>query len=458
MPDPFRSRLAEAAKALLGISSYQRPPVGGLSLDDRIVEDSRTAFGGQLQPVVVTQPRWLLSDLETAQAAADTGSMKWVGQLWRSMQRDGMIAGLRDTRTSGLVALPKRFRGRDDITTALRADNGTRSVFDEMFPPSELALLAGDGIGCGIGVAELVPVEGRDYPVMVRLDPEFLWYRWNEGRWYFQSIAGLLPITPGDGRWILHTPGGRVTPWHWGSWQALGRAFIHKEHAILSRGNFSAKLANPARVAHSPIGASDEHRNSFFQKLMQWGVNTVFALPAGWEVSLLESNGRGWEVFGKEIENSDLEIMITLAGQVVTVTGGTGFANADIHRTIRADLIKRTADALAYTLNTQGIPPWVYARFGDVALEETARVEWDVDPPGDLKANADVMAAVGSGITMLQSAIAPAGKALDVDEILNRFGMPVDPDAKPPELPTAAAPTATPKVPPPEPDAPGPEE
>jgi hypothetical protein len=294
-----------------------------------------------------------------------------------------------------------------------------------MFPPSELALLAADGRILGVGVGELVPVSGRDYPVLVRLDPEWLRYRWNEGRWYYQSIAGPLPITPGDGRWVLHCPGGRTAPWQAGLIWACGRAWINKEHAIFYRSNYSAKLANPARVAEAPQGASEEQTQSWFQAVMAWGVNTVFASKPGYSVKLLESNGRGYEVFQQEITASDLEFMVALAGQVVTTTGGTGFANADVHKSIRADIIKAIADGLAYTINTQGIPSWVVNRWGAENLPKRAVVDWDVTPPKDLKIEAESLTAVANAIMGLRNALQPYGRDVDIVELTNRFGVPV---------------------------------
>ncbi len=418
----LRKRLA----ALLGISAYAANPSSLPGLDAPHVERIREELGGQLQPIPFSQQRWYLSDLESAVHNADAGHLAGAARLMRAARTDGVLAGVLSTRTGGLVRLPKRFRGPADVVSALELGNGSaRSVFEEMAPATELALLAGDGDLLGVGVAELVPVEGRDFPVLVRLDPEFLEYRWNENRWYFRSVAGLLPITPGDGRWVLHTPGGRAAPWQHGLWRAVGRAYIRKEHAALHRDNWEAKLANPARVAVAPQGSTEGQKQAWFRSVMAWGVNTVFGLTPGYDVKLLESNGRGADSFSSTIAEQNQEMIIAVAGQTVTTDGGTGFANADVHKTIRADLIKATADALAYTVNTQILPAFIVSRFGEDALDAGAVVEWDVTPPKDRTAEAAALQGVATAITTLSEALAAHGKELDVDAICTRFGVPV---------------------------------
>jgi hypothetical protein len=422
----LRQTLQRASAALLGLSVYDSAPPNVASPKDVEVERARRLYGGQIQLLARTQTRWYMSDLETAELAADAGDLNLAGQLVRACRRDGVISGVLSTRTSGLVRLPKRFRGDAEIIAALEVGHGqVRSAFDEMFPPQELATLAADGEMLGVGFGELVPVQGRQHPKFVRLDPQFLTYRWQENRWYMRSIVGLIPITPGDGRWILHCPGGLNSPWGNGLWKSIGRAYIRKEHAALRKDEWEAKLANPARVAVAPAGAVESQRNDFFSQVMAWGINTVFSLTPGWDVKLIESNGRGYESFCKTIAAQNEEITICIAGQTVTTDGGTGFANADIHKSIRADLIKATADNLAYTINTQGIPVYVATVFGEDAIARSPVVEWDVTPPKDRNAEAQALLTLAQAITQLDAALAPHERELDIAAIANRFGLPI---------------------------------
>lgn len=422
----LRQRLGLRVAALLGISAFVGRSSSGGYLSDGQVEEARKAHGGNIQPRPGSQTRWYLDELEQAEISADMGKLAGAARLMRSARKDGVLSGVLSTRTSGLVGLPKKFRGDPAIVSELEAGPiQSRSVFDEMFPASEIASLAADGILLGVGVGELVDVPGRDYPVFVRLDPEFLRFDWLENRWYFRSVVGEIPITPGDGRWVLHTPGGRMSPWHHGLWRAIGRAYITKEHAREHRDNWEGKLANPARVATAPAGAEETQRLSWFQAVMAWGVNTVFALTPGYDVKLLESNGRGAESFRETILEQNEEMIVTVAGQTVTTTGGTGFANADVHKSIRADLIKQTADELAHTINTQGLPIWIVTRFGEDALEGGAAVEWDVTPPKDRNSEASALVTVANAITLLTAALNEHSLNPDVEKICDRFGVPV---------------------------------
>lgn len=407
------------------------------SLGSPEVERRRAIWGGQLAPQPTTQPEWYLSDLEFAERAADAGDLGPAARLMRSARKDGILAGVLSTRTDGLVRLPKSFAGAPAIVSELVSSAGSvRSTFDEMFPPAELALLAADGILLGVGVGELRPVPGRAHPVFIRLEPEFLRYDWAEGQWYYRAVGGEIPIIPGDGRWVLHTPGGRIAPWNAGLWKAVGRAFIRKETAALAKDNYENTLANPALVGEAPHGASDVAAESFFRRLVNaWGFNTLFGLRPGYKLSLLESSGRGHECFVKTISAQEKEIVICVSGSTVLVDGGSGFANADVHKSIRADLIQATADSLAYTVNSQGLPAWVVGRWGIGALANPAVMCWDVTPPRDRVQESTALSQTATAVSTLRDAF---GDRLDLDALAEKYGVPL--------LPKTAAGTRVPNA------------
>lgn len=440
----WMARTAARMAALLGISAYTVAP--GIPGPSREAETRmRKAYGGLIAPLPQTKLRWYRRDLESATYDADGGDLSSAASLYSAIRSDGTFAGVIGTRTAGLVRLPRQFHGDPEMIDALQlGGDSVRSVFDEMFPPAELELFAADGIMLGVAVGELVPVEGRDYPVFVRLEPEFLRYRFQDNRWYYQSLAGLLPITPGDGRWVLHVPGGRVAPWRNGAWRACGKAWIRKEHADLHKDNWEAKLANPARVAVSPQGAGEAQKQSWFQSVMAWGVNTVFGVTPGYDVKLLESNGRGYESFDSSMDRSDRETVIAIAGQVVTTGGGAGFINGDLFKSIRADIIQRDAEGLAYTLNTQGLPGFVLARWGEEGLDRMAVVKYDARPAKEQNSEAASLTAVGGAIKSLDEALANHGVKLDVARLCTRFGVPIEGDADGDGQPDAANATELP--------------
>lgn len=419
-------KLRDRIAGLLGISAHQGvPPKNGPAIDDPHVERLRSMFGGQITPLLTSQTRWYLADLETAIHAADVGDLQQVGRLWRAMRRDGVLSGILATCTRSIPSLPKKFVGDDEIVRVLQGRDGDRSVFDAMCPPAELVAMAQDGRGVGVSLGELVPVPSRGYPVLRRRDPETLRYRWAENRWYFQTLAGPIPIDPGLGRWVLHVEGAVEAPWQAGLWPALGASFIRKSHAQLHKSNWEAKLANPARAAFAPAGASQGERIGFLDRVIAWGINTVFELPPGWDVKIIESNGNGHESFDETIERSDREYMIALAGQVMTTDGGEGFSNGDIGENRLEAQIAATARALAFTINTQIIPPFVAERWGEDAIERSPTMSWDVTPPKDESESSKALGEFGKAIQAANLALAPYGRRVDALELASQYGLPL---------------------------------
>ncbi|WP_434042251.1 MULTISPECIES: phage portal protein family protein [Sorangium] len=372
--------------------------------------------------------RWLHSDVEKAIRNADSGDLYLAAQLYRSLGHDSVINGLLATRTSGLVRLPRRFRGLSQVTAELEARDDARpmSLFDRVFPPAELARLAADQTVLGVGVGEFLEVPWRPEPVLTRLDPQWLRYRRSESAFYYQTMNGLERVDPGDGRWFLNI-GARQDPWADGLVWPLAERWISKHHAWLSRENWNGKLANPARAAVAPQGATDGQRLGFLDKVIAWGLNTVFELPPGWDVRLIESNGQGYQGFTATINEANEEFMIALAGSKVLVDGGAGFSNADIHATIRADLIQATADTLTTNLNVQGLSvviPELAQVYGWPA-DAAAAVEYDTRPPANIKAEADALSAAAKAIEDVVRALKDSKVEPDVEELARRFAVPV---------------------------------
>lgn len=408
------ARAVAWARHMLAPSLMEPPEIGAIAPAPGTRKKKR-----RTSPRARSITRWIQRDIETAQKFAAGGDLSRAGQIYRALARDGMLLGLLGTRSGGLVRLPKRFSGCAAGIAYLEGSAGRRGAFDRIFPIAELSKLARDGYVLGVGVAELI--DRGCGPTLVRLDPEFLIYRWWEDQWYYRSAAGLIPITPGDGRWVLYTPGGAQEPWDQGAWAALARAYVSKEHALLYRENWNSKLAQPARIAIAPQAASEEQKESWFRRVCAWGLNTVFSMTPGYDVKLLESNGIGYQSFRETIADSNQEFMVLVAGQVVTVTGGTGFANANIHATIRGDLIEGDGRALAATLCEQALP---HVLVGIVPDGERTDFEWDTRPPLNRKEEADALTAAAKAIEELVRVLSAQGIRPDVNELAQRFGVP----------------------------------
>jgi len=408
-------------EALLGISA-QEPPKDVKKQD--AVDAAVDKQGDNAGRAVVTNIEWFQENLLQALKSADLGNFQQIGALWQAVKTDGVISGVLSTTTTGLVTLPKIYTTKSKDADGQRQIDALRDCFDAMLPTAELAKLVGDGRALGVGVGLFTRTAFAKHPVLVRLPPDFLKYDWEMGKWFYTFKFGELPVTPGDGLWVLHCPGGKFAPWQDGLIAALGNAWIPKVHAKAYRNNYESKFGNPARVATIPIGGTEPIKAKLLRDMLQWGADTVIGLTPGYDVKLLEASGQGYQVFKETIDNSDNEIIILITGQKVTTTGGVGFSNTGIHEAIAKDIIEWQAAALADTVNKQCIPQWVIDNFGASALNDYVKVCWNIQPPTDKKKEGDAIIALADGWDRLRKVLALYGRDIDIDAVLNATGIP----------------------------------
>lgn len=385
-----------------------------------------------LEPSTRTLLDWSPDQIRAAEVLADGGSLRMAADLCEVMLADDRVSGVLGARTRGLLGLPVNFEKAGDRRRAGRAVKALEAGEDfwAAFPEHELGAMLDWGIMLGVALARVVPTDrpdvGRVVPRLSRWHARWLRYDWDARQWRVATDGGAeVDAAPGDGEWVLHTPGGEHRPWADGAWRALSRWWLLKQYARQDFARHSEIHGTPLRAGIAPEGALKEHRKELAADLASIGRDTAFCLPPGYDLKLVEATAKTWEMFRAQNEMADTAIAIRLAGQNLTsmVTGGS-LAAAKVHDVIRHDLIRCDAETLGTTLHDQALVIWSEDNFGDPKLAPWPW--WPTDPPADQLALAQTRKAQAEALT----ALALAG--VDTKPVMEEFGLKPAPDAAAP--------------------------
>lgn len=361
---------------------------------------------------------WTPAMLRTALASADGGHLRYAADLCEALMGDGRVQAALTQRVRGLLGLPLEFETDSDrIKEAIGED------FYKAYPEEELAQFKSWAIMLGVALAQhqVVEVNGRWIPRLKTWNPRWLRFDWPTRTWRVQVDGGAeVEVKPGDGRWVLYTPGGDNRPWMNGAWRATARAWLLKSYGISDWGRYSEAHGSPLRVGTAPEGTKKEDRKEFARDLGDVGAQSGMALPAGFDVKLVEATARTWETFREAISWACSEVAIAIVGQNLTseVKGGA-FAAADVHNQVRHDIIEGDAESDSTTLREQSLTWWAAWNFGDPELAPFPRRK--TEPPEDKKAIAESHKAAGEAITALKG----AGLQVDEKAYAERYGVPL---------------------------------
>jgi phage gp29-like protein len=383
---------------------------------------------------------WTPGIRRTAVAQADSGVMRLAADLCEAMLADDRIAGCLQTRVRGLMGLPLKFEAagmkravEEAPAKALEADED----FWVAYPEAVLVDLLTWAVLLGVGVAEHVWVErsGRMLPTLRVWHPRWLRFDWPQQQWFLTQADGSeIPITPGDGKWVVCMPFGPHRPWARGAWRSLSLAWLSKYFAVHDWSRYSEVHGNPMPTTIAPEGCDDADWQEFARDLSQLGGRSAIGLPPGYDFKLVEAQANTFATFEHQIAWADTANAIILLGQNLTTEISRGsLAAAAIHQEIRHDIIRSDAETLSTTLREQSLRWWAEINFGDPELAPWPI--WDTKPPDDKAKLATTYFALASSLREFRLQSIP----VDIEALAQRFDLPLIKDAPmPPVLPVVA--------------------
>lgn len=389
-------------------------------------------------PLISIQNTWSVDQARSALYAHMAGMFDQSAQLFDSILGDDRVMATLGSRISGLFGRETRFREAQDSDAARECLAAWRAWWPRLSGDSAFAELHTYGIGMGFGPGQLVwdtskPVWG---PYLRPWSPRFTYFNWDTRKYHALSQDGEIPITPGDGKWVLHAPHGEYRGWIRGAIRALAEPWMLRHFAFRDMARFSEIHGLPTRVGKVPVVGDPGDRAAFEAALQNVGSNTAMILPqgvdgqdgTGYDYELVEATDRAWETFPGLIDRCDMAIILAILFQNLTteVKGGS-FAATDSHMDIRQSGLQGDDAAWQNTIYNQIARPFAWLNFGDADLAPwTFR---DVEPRADLEGNAKQFLQFGTAIEML----ARGGvKFKDVEELrkfaAKKFGLDSLPD------------------------------
>lgn len=376
----------------------------------------------------------------------ENGLFRTSSLLCDSMLRDDRIMGVTDTRLNALMGLPRTYEPTDKKKSQGIADD-LEDLWEEMFPLDHLSALLKWGIYLGVGLAELRWDTSRR-PWMPRLytwHPQYLYWDWAQRQFYIATQSdSVVPINPGDGKWVLYTPYGYQYGWINGKVRALAQPWIIRKFTYRDWARYCEVHGLPIRKAVAPMDAKQEHKDRFTREMAALGSESVVQLGQNgkdgpnFDLQLLEAQANTYEGFMELLSKVEDSIAINLLGQNLTteVKGGS-FAATKAHDRVRGDVLKFDAKSLGLCLKKQALTPWVRFNYdfnNAEALTPTPR--WMTDPPEDKGDKAQGLLFLAQALqTFRNSGITP-----DVKEILTDFDVPFTGTGIDPTIPVGPQP------------------
>lgn len=419
--------------AVTGRFVKPRAPVTGIVVRRSPSRDARDG-ARQLLPQVGAWDR-TFDEVQRVIAEHERGQFRTSGVLADVLDRNPRVFGALQNRALGVVGSP--FTILPGVGDQRRAASVARAleedwplIGDEQLVAEIIRALVTTGFClCRI---QALDVRGRWVPSLTPWHPSFLYYQWHTDQLMATTAdRGLVPVVPGNGEWVLFAAA-RSRPWMRGVVRCLGLPTEVRKHAVTDWARWSEKHGLPLVELKVPASKSeDEDTEEWFSQMRDLRSDTTVVSPQGddgkasYGVNLVEAKDTAWEGFKEQIARQDGDVSIAIEGQNLSTENGRVGTNASSKsgHALRQDLREADAYIVATTYYEQVLRFWASWNFGSADLAPWA--VYDPTPPEDLVQLAGTMKAAGDAVTAWQSLAATRGLEVDLEELAERFRVPL---------------------------------
>jgi phage gp29-like protein len=399
---------------------------------------------------------WTPSRVRAALREHERGDFRSSSLLAEAMERNPRIMGALQTRTLGLQGLPFCVEPAEaDKRRAARVARDLESAWWKIAPEDVLCELHRWAVLLGVAFAEVVweTRDGRWVPMLHVVHPYHV--RWDDLQECFvaQTDSGEVPITPGDGWFVLSYS--RTRSWMRGVVRCLGMDDTLRTYAVRDWARWCEKHGLPITGLVVPSQSLDAEKSTAETNLAALGNESTILLPQdaegrGYDAKYIEPKTVSWEGFKSQIERISGDIAVAINGQVGTTDtkGGGSFAAAKVHERVRADYLEADAGLFGTATHEQLNAPWALYNYGSADLAPWCF--WDATPPEDAKQTAETLKTAGEALSLWDATLAAHGECVDAVAFAAKLGLPtkplepaapapVPPESEPAEEPAAHA-------------------
>lgn len=183
--------------------------------------------------------------------------------------------------------------------------------------------------------------------------------------------TGIQPMTEPllPYKFITHVAKAKAgLPIRGGLARAAGWSYLFKNYVLKDWITFAEVFGQPLRVGKYGNGATEQDKETLLQAVANIGTDAAAIIPESMVIEFTEARQSGSaELYQSFCEYLDAQVSKAVLGQTLTTEmphGGGSRAAAEVHDSVRQDILSADARRLTATLNRDLVKPIVDLNFG----------------------------------------------------------------------------------------------